>query len=418
MQIMRKNRELVNVMLACLVGASLLVGCGDGGSDLVRSAAVSNPIASPKSLGKANLQYYWKSQVVLSDGEQITRMYNLGDKLYFLTNRRNLVAMDAMVGIPEWVVNITRRNEKIFPPIIKNNVRLSEKVGTVEDIKDPPAKGSLPKIKALMINTSTRLLVIDRDTGKIYRDFTFKKFSATNRGSTDGERYYVASSSKMYYAVTLLPAVARWWEEINDEIIKAPMACYGRRLYMGTMSGTFRVDFAGDIRERFWEKPLDGPISTEFHVDSRGAFIGCGDGNIYALNLNDGRNLWDPVQVKGDIKDPIRVGELTIFQHVHGDGLYAINLANGTKRWRLPQGRKVLATVNGDVYVLGKDNKLVIVNEITGDPKASVLLSGFDFFAENLAAPAVYTATRDGRVFCIRSKDAGRLTVEDIKARQ
>jgi outer membrane protein assembly factor BamB len=112
---------------------------------------------------------------------------------------------------------------------------------------------------------------------------------------------------------------------------------------------------------------------------------------------------------------PTQLSELTIFQYVRQDGLYAVNLANGKVRWKMPEGRKVVAIMKGTVYVLDKNKNLRMVNEITGKGDRYVPLSGFQHYAANVKAPAVYVATDDGEVFCIRKKDAGRLTAEMLR---
>jgi len=410
-------RNIATIVLGLAVLALISAGCTPPPTIMANTASTSKAIVHEEVLEKAGLQYYWKRSIPLEPGEVLTNMWCLDENLYFLTSHKNLLAMDAQVGNPKWRVRVTNKHEYIFPPIHVDNVRLPLKVGTIAEIQNPPAPGTLPKWDTVMINSTTRLLVIDRKKGTLIRDFPFAGFSATNRGASDGENYYVGSGSRMYYAVKLLPAANVWWKEIDEEIIKGPMACFSRYRFLGTMDGTFLCGMADDISQRVYRLQLPGPITTAFHVDNRGAFIACGDKNIYGLDSTTGLRLWDPVQFNGIVKDPIQVGSATIFQAVSGEGLIAINLANGSRRWTMRQGRQVLTSMEGALYVLDKDRNLLETNEITGKIGTSLPMSGFDLFPSNLSGQAVFTAIRSGYVFCIRPRTAGRLTVEMLKGK-
>jgi len=153
-------------------------------------------------------------------------------------------------------------------------------------------------------------------------------------------------------------------------------------------------------------------------VDRRGCFVPCEDNRLYAFDGLTGAELWEPFICQGPLRDPIQVGANTIFQYAHGDQFYAINLVNGKERWHKADPRLVMAATGGNVYLLDKSRNLLIVNEILGTVKASLPMTGMDVFARNTDASAMYTATRDGRVFCIRLLSAGHMTPDDLKERK
>jgi len=139
---------------------------------------------------------------------------------------------------------------------------------------------------------------------------------------------------------------------------------------------------------------------------------------VYAFEPYSGRKLWEPFITEGQCKEPIQVSDSTIFQYATNDRLYAINITNGKKRWDMFDGRKVLAVMDGEAFVLDKSNKMLIVDEITGKTKTVVPMTGFDLFLANATAQAIYTATRDGRLFCIRKLKAGHLNPEMLRQRR
>ena len=130
-----------------------------------------------------------------------------------------------------------------------------------------------------------------------------------------------------------------------------------------------------------------------------------------------GTALWDPISLAGNPVGPVQVGEQTLFQEAgDGAGLYAVDLANGRLRWRNQLGVKVLAILDGTVYLQDRRRHLQIVDEMTGDVTTTLPLTGFQLVARNTTAPAIYAARHDGRIYCIRKADAPVLTVDDLTA--
>ena len=389
--------------------AVFLFGCGGDGGFAPHPPAKT--ITSEDVLGGADLLYYWKRQLSLDPGEVVVRMYSIDENLYFLTNQNHLYAIDAAVGNPKWNLPVTQTQDTVFSPTHISNMRLSEKVGTSENIDQPAPPEAFKTFDAVLINSMTRLLVIDRKSGKIFRNIPFAGYVATNQGVSDGTSFYVASDSLLYYGINLESGVNIWWKEMGETIM-APMSFYNGRVYLGTVEGVFRCADVEKFGDKRWQLRLFGPVRRGFHVDARGVFLGCEDRRIYSLDPGSGVKLWDSVSLNGAIASPLHVGELTIFQYAASDGLYAVNLANGKLRWKKPNARRVLGLMDGVVYLLDEQNNLQMVNEITGKSISSVPLSGFDFYADNITAPAIFTARKDGKIFCIRRKSSGRLTAE------
>ena len=76
----------------------------------------------------------------------------------------------------------------------------------------------------------------------------------------------------------------------------------------------------------------------------------------------------------------------------------------------MPDGRTILAVMDGKAYVLDKDKMMHVVDEMTGEVSATVDMAGLDLLLANTTTPAIYGATRDGDVFCYRLTSAGHLT--------
>ena len=130
----------------------------------------------------------------------------------------------------------------------------------------------------------------------------------------------------------------------------------------------------------------------------------------------DGEPLWEqPFVCEGPLRDPVQVAEYTIFQFARRDKFYAVNLVTGKQRWDLPEGRKALAVMDGEVYVLSDSNAMLIVDEMLGTVKTALPLTGWELFAGNTDKPAIYVASRSGKVACIRKLSTGRLTPDLLR---
>ncbi len=404
------------VMWTMILVCGSLMGCvdpaGPEGSRLKPTAKVMASKAQLKALG---LQTYWTGQVPLKQGERITKMWAIDDALYFLTTMRNLYAFDARVGVPTWAVNVTTKDEPIFAPSFYRGMRLAEAVGGVHEVENPPAAGSLPKLDATVINTATRVLVIDQ-TGRVWRDFAYRNFSSSARAAVDGWNIFVPTPTKLYYSVRLNEAVTCWWNEVNDEMIKAPLAVYEKNLFVGTMGGDLMVR-STENGARVWAKSLPGAIANPFLVDARGIFLACGDKNIYGIDRVSGKSIWYPCTVKGEFVGPIRATTRSLLQGVQGEGLYCVNITTGKARWTNASLRRPLAQIKGNLYCLDADGNIQIVNEITGKLAGKLPATGYDFVGTNLTAAGVFGATESGKVYCLRPADVGMLTVSDLNER-
>jgi hypothetical protein len=85
----------------------------------------------------------------------------------------------------------------------------------------------------------------------------------------------------------------------------------------------------------------------------------------------------------------------------------------------MPTGRFALAVIRdkaSQVYLLDGSNTLRVVEELTGTEIASLPMIGYSVYVPNVTTPAIYAASRGGRVVCIRPRGAEPLTSEKLKA--
>ncbi len=409
---MRNFRIPAAVSVVLLAGFSIYVAdAADRSGD--KSAAPSAKAARtpdaekprPGTLAGAGLRTYWRLKLRLSFNERIVRMYVMDKNLYCLTSGYRLIALDAKRGLTRWEYRISKKNKTVFRPShVSRPVTLPIREG---------GKRELKTFNALLFNTERRLIVLDQADGSEIRNFLLP-FQTNSAGISDGENFYVGSMEKTYYAMGLDKGVVVWRKKIGG-LISAPLEHYMDHVYVAGESHEIYASKAGETGRKVWRQKLGGAVVTAFHVDSRGCFVPCEDGRIYAFHPLSGVKLWEPFVCRKPPSSPIQVGRTAVFQYAKGDRFYAVNISNGAEMWSTPVGRLVLAVIKNDVYLLDKNRNLRIVDEKRGKVKAVVALNKLTAFAPNTARPAIYAASRAGWVFCIKPISAGQLTAEMLK---
>ncbi|MCK4601807.1 MAG: PQQ-binding-like beta-propeller repeat protein [Phycisphaerae bacterium] len=371
-------------------------------------------LAHPDKLAAAELKYYWNLGLTLDDDECIAGLYQMDENLYCLTSRNVLIAVDAKRGVVKWACSVAEGGKPVFRPTHADGLAITEHVPGIGEMLSPK-RSTGATFDAVLVNTLSYVLVLDRDTGRQYRKIALQHVANTG-GASDGKYFFYGSTDGWCRAVYINEAEPAWGVS-SDDVIKAPVRYYGGRVYFGSQDDRLYAVQVGVQPKKQWVSQLRGPVLAAFHVGRRGCFVPGGDRRIYALDKLTGRSIWQPFVCRGRLVQPIQVTAATIFQYAEGDNFYAINRATGRARWTMPTGHKVLAAMDGDIYLLDSDGNLHIFDEILGPAggKTTLAMTGLELFVGNTTAAAIFAATRDGRLFCIRQLKAGYLTPEMLK---
>ena len=405
-------------LLAAAVATALLVGCGP------RAAGSGDwaGLVHPDELAKAGLKYYWNSSVPLLPGEKVRELYRLDENVYCLTTRNRLLCADALTGNFKWEARCGE-NGTVFAPMHANGVFLSPRVSGIREIMDPHQVPVTKPFNAVLVNTLTQVLVINRDTGEMVRkpgDIVFNGYVANGQGATDGVFFYIGSPTGEYHCIRLQEGVKLWTMTTSDKLepVSAPPVLMGGHLFLTNEGGWVFCTATGRHGLHEWEWKMDGPSVGGFSVDDRGLFVPCMDHRIYAFTPLTGQKLWEPFICDGALRQAIQVGENSLFQYADGDKFYCLDLATGRLRWPgLREGRQVLAVTDGALCIRDARNYLLVVDEMLGTPRQKVGLTGHELFVGNATVPVLYTGRADGRLFCITPTITTNVTLDTIGAK-
>ncbi|MFP4107245.1 MAG: PQQ-binding-like beta-propeller repeat protein [Phycisphaerae bacterium] len=402
-------------MIGLTIVAALLmtmIGCADP----VEPKGEWYGLTPPSELEQVGLGYYWESTVSLPEGEQVQRIRLLDENVYLLTDANRLVAIDARTGIRKWDQVVAKAGRTVFAPTHADAVPLTKTVPGVAEILERSEAAEAPKLptrNVVMLNTLDYMVVLDRSTGELFRKTDFR-FAANTGIATNGKLAFLGSHTGRYYAVLVDEAEILWTRAAKDMITATP-EYFKDKVYVASTDGTLTCLTAEDVIPKvMWRQRLEAGIFSSFHVDVRGCFVPGADQRVHAFDPADGRKLWPAFSCNGPFRSGVQVTTHNIYAYAQGDRFYAINLANGRQRWAHPDLRLIVAQVDENVYVVDKDGAMHIRNEFTGEDQATIPMKGDILMARNATVPAVYTATKDGRVFCIRKTEAGYLKPEDL----
>jgi len=225
------------------------------------------------------------------------------------------------------------------------------------------------------------------------------------------------------YALDRHTGSVHWSADVTDPVNSSPAVVQGLVIF-GARDGTFYALDAGTGNERWrfetgdlvpWEWGFEGwdaYTSSPVVVDSVVLF-GAGDGNLYALELTEGRELWR-FATGGRIRSSPAVADGFVYVGSADGRVYAVDVATGDERWRYePEGashvsaefgfdrKSIIASpvvAGGTVYVGSRDGFMYALDRTTGE---------FKWRADHsvswaMSSPAVldnvlYSGTSDGQ---------------------
>ena len=162
-------------------------------------------------------------------------------------------------------------------------------------------------------------------------------------------------------------------------------------------------------------------------------YVGCANGNIYALNATNGTELWR-YATNGLVSCPAVVGNiLYVSSDVYlsssgnwNDIIYALNAANGNQLWNYTTsynsasssanfggvgagGPSSSTIVNGVLYVGSYDGNVYALNATNGQKIWSYLTQGSVGSSPAFVNGVVYIGSGDGNVYALNAKNGARI---------
>ncbi|MFP4356196.1 MAG: PQQ-binding-like beta-propeller repeat protein [Phycisphaerae bacterium] len=401
----------VSIALAALAACLLSAGCVQPqGSDS------PTPVTSKVELSQVGLEYRWNLAMPLLPGERIVELTVLDENLYLTTDTNRILAVRADDGVFLWSFDMGASRLALHRPTHVKQMRLSRDRLTFEQAMYEPETVELEDFDAVILNSTSRIVVLDRAQGTLYRDIQLSRINvelaANAGGASNGYEFVYGTMDGKAMAIRLGPAVRDWKLGLGGSVT-APIVYHAGLFYAGDTEGQFSCINPGEDAEITWRVDLDGPVVAAFAVDDRGCFVPCRYSRLYGLDYATGRSLPGyPVVFNGDLVTPVQLGDSSLYQYVVDEGLFAIDILTAEKRWNLPQGRTVVAVNQGKVYTIDAEKNLQVVDEISGQVDSTMPLKGFARFAPTARHSLIWAITADGHAYCMQQIGTRRIGAE------
>ncbi len=234
-----------------------------------------------------------------------------------------------------------------------------------------------------------------------------------------GESVYVGAYNGIVYAINTTTGEAKKFypEEGKLGAVVGGLAASSGKLYFGSVDG---VVYALDVNTRHtvWQFPTGGKIWSTPAIDDDTLYVGSFDKKLYAINIDDGGERWEPFATEGAIVAAPVVYNNTIYFNSLDRHVYALNAADGTLKWQYPANKWFWAQVvayhnliyapclDGNVYVLNAETGARVTEFDLGSPIAS---------SPVLVNDLVIVATEEGRVYSLDATEPKQRLLANVK---
>jgi outer membrane protein assembly factor BamB len=340
-------------------------------------------------LDQAGLAKSWQLALPLEADQQLTSVYLVDDQLYLATNDSYVFAVHADTGAVRWLRRISSEGYRVWRPC-----HAGERV---------------------IFSTPTTILQLDRITGEGI-DQTRLDFAGGSSPVSDGSRMFIGGVNQRMYAFDVTNPLHKWQVRTDGPITAAPVV-RGDRVFFACDNGSVYSCAAYDKSSPRQNRTF-GAVNADLVANAEG---------IYVASLDHALYLFDPLflqlrwrtRFSGPLHEPpVLLGD-TAYQYSPHDGLAAVNTdaleIEQRFRWILPQGRRALAIDPEYVFVLSRDEMVLVVRRDDGTVVHTVPAGGFVLADAATESTVLYLASRDGRVFCARPLGTPVVPADEVR---
>ncbi|MDT8300064.1 MAG: PQQ-binding-like beta-propeller repeat protein [Sedimentisphaerales bacterium] len=364
---MLKNRFvlLAGLLVLCFVQYSI---AAEGSSQM---------LVSPKLLEHANLKILWENKLSIKNNERLEQMLILGNSIYAISNKNYMVSLNKENG-----------------DIIFRRVVAPEGL---------PVSGLKLYEDELISIVGTKLIEIDPKTGNQLKadDVGFVIACPAARNSS---YFYLSGADKRLHTLRADDKVQIFKVAADNDSMITSILAHDISVIFGTDAGNV-VSIAPDRPRKLWQFDASGGIAGPIVRDEMSLFFASKDTNVYRVDMVGlplKRQLIWKYQTAGVLDREPRVTQQVIYQYVLGKGVTAIDKESGQFMWSVPGGVDLLAEAKGRAYIITKDRKLVVMDNLTAKKLYSVNFAEVTRHTANTIDSKIYIADEHGRIACLQ----------------
>ena len=182
------------------------------------------------------------------------------------------------------------------------------------------------------------------------------------------------------------------------------------RLFVGDRSGKLSA-FRGD-GHRLWQRDLGAPLrATPVAADDASLLIGDERGLLHRLRSEDGRELWT-YAVQGPIHAAVAVADDLVYVGAGDRQVCALDLDTGALRWQVAMNEWVVAAplvVDADLYVADASGRVLSIDRSSGNTRWQASVTGEVWHGLAADATRLFVGSGDGHLYALDRRDGREL---------
>jgi hypothetical protein len=344
------------------------------------AARSSQRLVSTKLLEYANLKILWENKIAIKNDESLEQLLILGDSIYAISNLNYMVSLNKDNG------------DMIFSGIVAP--------------EGLPVGGLKLYENTLISIVGTKLIEIDPLSGRLLKttDVGFGIACPAARNSTF---FYLSGTNKRLHTLRAKDMVQIFEVAADNNSMITSILAHDISVIFATDGGNV-VSITPNRPRKLWQFDAAGSIAGPVIRDGMSLFFASKDTNVYRVDMVGlplQKQLMWKYQTAGVPDRGPRVTPQVVYQNVPVKGLTAIDKQSGTFMWSVPGGVDLLAEARDRAYVITKNRKLVVMDNLNAKKLYSVNFAEVSRHTANTTDSKIYIADKDGRIACLQPVD-------------
>lgn len=374
---------ILRILLLIWPGLVCLTGCQEPTesptvvSDEGQISRISNIAGIPlEMIEKANLKEVWMvDKLPLGRSGRVKKIF-YHDGLLFVVDRTNtLHALDGANGIIKWTQQLGKRDASFSEPYYYQDKMIMVIGNTVYEC-----------------GVQSGLITYQRDLD----------FVPTTNVVRSQDKMFIGTTNRHFYALRMSDAVPVW-QSIQPEPPTGVSALADDRVFFVCQNGALYVSRLSE-RDLLWSRDTEGRTPGVV-VDGQQCFLPSTDTALYCFDVTDGSLLWR-FHSGGDLTTlPVVTGNY-VYQSIDQKALVCLDKNSddikGSMRWKLTDGKNVIAEKDTVSYVMTLDQQLVLMDNQTGRQILSFYVPNLNLGVTNNQDDMIFLANRQGALVALR----------------
>jgi outer membrane protein assembly factor BamB len=337
----------------------------------------SQRLVSPKLLEHANLKILWENKLSIKNTESLEQLLILGNSIYAISDRNYMVSLNKENG------NIIFR--RVVAP------------------EGLPVAGLKLYGDELISIVGTKLIEIDPKTGNQLKTADVG-FGIACPAARNSSYFYISGADKRLHTLRAEDKVQIFEVAADNDSMITSIIAHDISVIFGTDAGNV-ISITPDRPTKLWQFDADGGIAGPIIRDGMSLFFASKDTNVYRVDMVGlplRKQLVWKYQTDGLLDREPRITQQVVYQNVPAKGIIAIDKQSGQFMWSVPGGVDLLAEAKDRAYVITKDRKLVVMDNLSAKKLYSVNFAEVTRHTANTTDSKMYIADEHGRIACLQ----------------